>query len=348
MTGLKNGNQLGKGEWCSPMKLRIISQREVAQAISMAEAIEAVRKAFIQLSEGRAYVPLRTKIPVPSREGSVLFMPAYLWESEALGSKIVTVFPQNREKNLPTIHAVVMVIDAETGRPQALMEGAYLTALRTGAASGVATDLLSREDVRVVAIFGAGGQSRTQLEAVCAVRSITKVWIYDIEVKKASAFFEEIKDGFEHVPIEFKVANSPSEAVHEADIICAATTSSRPVFDDEDLKVGVHINGIGSYTPEMQEIPGQTVQRAKVVVDSLQASLEEAGDLIIPLNEGRISKSHIHGEIGEVAAGKISGRLSDEELTFFKSVGVAVQDVVVASVVFNRCQELGLGSEVEV
>jgi len=330
------------------MKLRIISQKEVVQAVSMAEAIEAVKQAFIQFSEGQADVPLRANIPVPEREGSVLFMPAYLKGSAALGSKIVTVFPHNREKNLPTIQAVVMVIDAETGRPQALMEGTYLTALRTGAASGLATDLLSRKDAQVVAIFGAGRQSRSQLEAVCAVRSITKVWIYDIEPKNTSAYLEAIKDCFESVPIEFNVANSPSEAVQEADIICAATTSFTPVFDDKDLKAGVHINGIGSYRPEMQEIPAQTVQRAKVVVDSRQASLKEAGDLIMPLKEGRFSKSHIHGELGEVAAGKISGRTSDEELTFFKSVGIAVQDMAVASVVFNRCQNLGLGSEIEV
>jgi alanine dehydrogenase len=154
------------------MKLRILSEADVRQAVTMAEAIQAVREAYVQLSAGQAVVPLRTPVPVDKREGVTLFMPAYLTASDALGAKIVSVFPGNLERGLPTIHAVVVVVDAETGRPVAIMDGTYLTALRTGAASGVATDLLARSDARVAAIFGAGAQARTQLEAVCTVRHI--------------------------------------------------------------------------------------------------------------------------------------------------------------------------------
>jgi ornithine cyclodeaminase len=296
---------------------------------------------------GQAVVPLRTPVPVDKRDGVTLFMPAYLAASDALGAKIVSVFPRNLDRGLPLIHAVVIVVDAETGQPQAMMDGTYLTALRTGAASGVATDLLARPESRVAAIFGAGAQARTQLEAVCAVRSIEKVWVYDLEADRAAAYAEEMRGRGQPVPADITVAGSAAEAVREADVVCTATTSFTPVFDDGDLKAGVHISAVGAYTHEMQEIPAQTVVRAKVVVDSRAASLAEAGDLIIPLEHGLITESDIHGEIGQVAAGQIPGRESDREVTFFKSVGLAVQDVAVAELVLQRAAELELGIEVE-
>ncbi len=330
------------------MKLKILTQDEVAKAVNMAEAIETVKKAFIQLSSGKTEMPLRTQVQVEKRKGVTLFMPAYLADSGAMGAKIVSVFPNNQEKKLPTVHAVVIVVDAETGRPTAVMDGTYLTALRTGAASGVATDLLSRKDALVAAIFGAGTQSRTQLEAICTVRSIEKVWVYDVVPRAAVAYVEEMKKHGNPIPADIFVAESPEQAVSEADVICAATTSFRPVFNDSDLKPGVHINGVGSYTPEMQEIPAPTVVRSKVIIDSRQAALAEAGDLIIPVEGGLISDKNIHGEIGELAAGEISGRESEEETTFFKSVGLAVQDVSVAELVLRRANEMGLGLDVDI
>jgi ornithine cyclodeaminase len=330
------------------MKLKILTRDDVAKAVNMAEAIETVKKAFIQLSSGKAEMPLRTQVPVEKRKGVTLFMPAYLADSDAMGAKIVSVFPNNQERKLPTVHAVVIVVDVETGRPTAVMDGTYLTALRTGAASGVATDLLSRKDARVVAIFGAGTQSRTQLEAICTVRSIEKVWVYDVMPRAAGAYVEEMKEQGIPIPADIFAAESPKQAVSEADVICAATTSSRPVFNNSDLKPGVHINGVGSYTPEMQEIPAPAVVQSKVIVDSRQAALAEAGDLIIAIDGGLISDKHIHGEIGELAAGKISGRESEEETTFFKSVGLAVQDVSVAELVLRRTNELGIGLDVDI
>jgi alanine dehydrogenase len=329
------------------MRLRILSGGDVRRAVRMAEAIQAVKEAYIQLSTGQAVVPLRTPVEVEKRDAVTLFMPAYLAASDAMGAKIVSVFPGNPAEGLPLIHAVVIVVDAETGRPVALMDGTHLTALRTGAASGAATDLLARPDARVAAIFGAGAQARTQLEAICTVRPIEKVWVYDTVPEAALAYVEEMKGHGRPVPTDVMVAASPAQAVGEADVICTATTSTTPVFDDAHLKPGVHINGIGSYTPEMQEVPAETVARARVVVDSRSASLAEAGDLIVPLAEGLITKAGIHGEIGEVAAGRISGRGSDQEITFFKSVGVAVQDVAVADLILRRAAEMGLGVEVD-
>jgi ornithine cyclodeaminase len=330
------------------MKIKIISCRDVAQAVKMTEAIAAVKEAYIQFSAGKADVPLRTYIEIKEQNAVSLFMPAFLSDSKAMGVKIVTVFPKNIEKKLPTIFAIVIALDIETGRPMAVIEGSYLTALRTGAASGVATELLAREETQIAAVFGAGVQSRTQLEAVCAVRPIKKIWVFDIDKDRAEALVKEVKAGRFAISSDIYVADSPSQAVQEADVICTTTTSYEPVFNDADLKSGVHINGIGSFTPEMEEIPPETVTRSKVVVDSLQASLAEAGDLIIPLKKGLISKEDIHGEIGDVAAGKIPGRESDEELTFFKSVGVAIQDVAVAELVLRRSQDLGLGFDVDI
>jgi len=330
------------------MKIKILSRSDVAQAVTMAEAIEAVKKAFIQLSSGEAEVPLRTQVPVKKRSATTLFMPAYLAKSDSMGAKIVSVFPNNRRKGLPTIHALVILVDAKTGQLLAAMDGTYLTALRTGAASGLATDLLARKDSQVVAIFGAGTQARTQLEAVCTVREIERAWVYDVRPKIARAYVKEMKARGRPIPADIRVAQTSKQALREADVVCTATTSFRPVFADGHLKLGVHINGVGSYTPEMQEIPARTVVRSKVVVDSREASLAEAGDLIISIDGGLISNNNIHGEIGEVASKKIPGRESVEETTFFKSVGLAVQDVAVAELVLQRAEEMGLGLDVEI
>jgi len=329
------------------MKLKILSSNNIRQVISMRQAIDCVREAFIQLSTRKAEMPLRTVVSVQPRGGTALFMPAYLMSSDALGAKIVTVFPENSKSNLPIIHAIVVIINTETGQPMAIMDGTYLTALRTGAASGVATELMARTGASMVAILGAGVQARTQLEAVCTVHAIDKVLVYDCVQERAESYVKEMKVRGSPIPERIFVAESPTRAVRNADIICTATTSTTPVFNDGDLKKGVHINSVGSYTPQMQEVPAPTVSRAKVVVDSRSASLAEAGDLIVPLKDGIINTGHIHGEIGEVAAGKIPGRESEDEITFFKSVGLAVQDVAVAEFIRQRSEEQGVGTDVE-
>jgi len=313
----------------------------------MKECIELMKAAFAQLSSGQAHVPLRSQLPVTAHEGVTIFMPAYLAQSGDLGAKIVSVFPRNLKANLPTIHAVVFVIDSRTGIPVALMDGTYLTALRTGAASGAATDLLARKDARVLVLFGAGTQARTQLEAVCTVRPITQVLVCDVDPKRAKDFVEEMKSRGAPIPNDIRWITSAEEGVKEADILCTATTSSKPVFDGKALRPGTHINAVGAYTPLMQEVDSETILRAKVVIDSRQASLAEAGDLIIPLQQGVINEKHIHAEIGEIVAGLRPGRESMDEITYFKTVGVAVQDVAAARRVLDKATELGLGAEVE-
>jgi len=323
--------------------IHILSREDVRQALPMHQAIETVKGAFAQLSTGQADVPLRLALNVPRHNGVTLLMPAYLRTDEQMAIKIVSVFHENPAQGLPLIHALVVVVDATTGRPAAIMDGIYLTALRTGAASGAATDLLARQDTHIAAIFGAGAQGRTQLEAVCAVRPIQEAWVYDKEPARAAAYADEMS---QRLSLPVRVAETPAEAVHRADVICTATTSSSAVFEDADVRPGTHINAVGAYTPEMQEIPVETVLRAKVVIDHREASLAEAGDLLIPLKQGLITEDHIYAELGEIAAGLKPGRASPEEITFFKSVGVAVQDVAAAGAVLEAARRLNLGSEV--
>ncbi|MFW6160248.1 MAG: ornithine cyclodeaminase family protein [Acidobacteriota bacterium] len=253
------------------MKLRILDQEKVKKAISIQEAIQIVREIYKTIYRKEAVLLLRTQLSVEKEKGRCLFMPAFIPSKKALGTKIISIFPGNLRKKLPTVQALIMIMDDETGIPIALMDGAFITALRTGAASGVATELLARKSARVASIFGAGRQGKTQLEAVCAVREIQKAWIYDPDQKAAEALLKEIKQEGSHLKGEIQIADSSSQALSEADIICTATTSYRPVFSDKELKEGTHINGIGSFTPEMQEIPTKTVLRAKIVVDSLSA-----------------------------------------------------------------------------
>jgi ornithine cyclodeaminase/alanine dehydrogenase-like protein (mu-crystallin family) len=325
------------------MMMRILSGQEVRQALPMGQAVEVMKRAFAQLSTGQAEVPLRVGLEVPRHRGVTLFMPAYLAADDQMAVKIVSVFNDNPALGLPLIHALVVVVDAVTGRPRAVMDGTALTALRTGAASGAATDVLARPDARRAAVFGAGTQGRTQLEAVCAVRPIEEACVYDVAADRAGAYAEEMGQALS-VPV--RVAGTPEEAVRQADVICTATTATSPVFDDADVQPGTHLNAVGAYTPEMQEIPVETVLRARVLIDQREASLAEAGDLLIPMQQGLMTEGHIAGELGEVVAGRKVGRTSPEEVTLFKSVGVAVQDVAAAAAVLAEAERLGLGMEV--
>lgn len=326
----------------------ILNADDVRRALPMEEAIEATKKAYASLSDGTAVVPLRTRLPIPTSDALSLFMPAYLRTSDgqALAIKAVSLFPTNPARGLAYIQAAVLVFDPETGQAQALLEGSSLTAIRTGAAGGAGIDVLSRPDSKVAAIFGAGTQGRTQLEAACTARKVETVYIFDSNREKADAFAEEMK-GKRPIPRDVRVAATPQEAVANADIICTATTSTKPVFDDADLKAGAHISAVGSYTPEMQEVPAETVARAKVVVDSYSASLEEAGDILQPMRTGLFDESHIHAELGEVILGRKPGRMSHEEITYFKSVGVAVQDAMAAKVALDNARKMNIGTEVE-
>ncbi len=307
-----------------------LDAQAVRQALPMSRAIEAMARAFAAYSAGQVEMPLRLRLPVPPHDAVVLHMPAYLHDEqgEALAVKIVSVYPHNPQKGHPLIYATVLVLEPETGRPLAVLEGATLTAIRTGAASGLATRLLAKEDAHVLAVFGAGAQARAQIEAVCTVRPIERVWIYAPTRRHVEALIEE-RAGKGPIPKDMRVADSPAQALAEADVVCTATTSRTPVFDPQDLRPGTHINAVGSYTPEMVEIPLETVARAYVVVDSREAARAESGEIAQALARGLLTEDALV-ELGEIVLGRKPGRTGRDQVTLFKSVGLAVQDAAAA------------------
>ncbi|MCP3891697.1 MAG: hypothetical protein GY702_22930 [Desulfobulbaceae bacterium] len=325
-------------------QLRILSGKQIRAAINMNDIVEAMELAFVELSTGNPEMPIRAHISIQDPEGTALFMPSYMKPSAMIGVKTVTLFEDNRNNNLPYIQGMVCLFDGNNGTPRAVLDGMTITSLRTGAASGLATRLLSRKESETCAIFGAGVQGKTQLEAVCAVRGIKKACVYDALPAAAESFAKEMG---EQLGIEIVVAKSSKDAVKDVDIICCASISETPVFDDRDLPAGVHINAVGSYKPHVQEVPEAMVLRSRLYVDHRESALEETGDLIIPIKNGVLTEEHIVAEIGEVAAGKAPGRSSDSEITFFKTVGVALQDLAAAAITLKRAEEQGLGAMVE-
>jgi len=323
--------------------LRILSKQDIASAMSMKQAIRLMREGFISLSSGRAHAPVRMNLPIQNDGQRALFMPVFSQDLDQVGLKVVTVNPENHLHGLPFIHAFITVNDASTGVPLALMDGEYITSLRTGAGSGLATEILSRPDSSVLAIFGTGVQAYTQIEAVCAVRPIRHIIIFGRSPERTDHFTESLRDRY---TIDIIQAKEPTDLA-EADIVCTATTSLTPVFSAEHLTSGTHINGIGSYRPDMREIPDEVIAKAKVVVDQRDACLHEAGDLTIPIQNGIFDASHIHAELGEILLHHQKGRTSNSEITFFKSVGNAIQDLVIASFLVNTANQVNLGTEVD-
>ena len=310
-----------------------IKDEDVKRLVTMREAMEAVEGAFAELARGRALMPLRSTMMLQRYGGSISLMPSYLEEAGVVATKIISIYPRNPERGLPTSIAQVVVNDPETGRFIAVMEASYLTALRTGAVTGVAARYLAREDSRVAAIIGCGVQGRTQAWAVVESRNIEVLRCYDLSRERSRSFAEEVSRelGVDVFPVE-----TGREAVEGADIVVTATTSKTPVIRRGWLGEGVHISAIGSFYPDHREIDTATVRDAKVVVDSREAVLEEAGDLIIPLKEGAITEDHIYAELGELIIGLKPGRTRDDELTLFKSVGLAIQDSAVAALVIKK------------
>ncbi|MBC2710421.1 MAG: ornithine cyclodeaminase [Desulfosarcina sp.] len=318
------------------MQIRILTAADIRSALSMTAAIDAVVRAYGQLSAGKATMPLRSRFH--TEKGVTLLMPAHLHETGDFAVKIVSVYGDNPKLGLPTVAATVLAMDPRTGMPLALMEGDSLTALRTGAAGGVAARYLARTDAKTVALFGAGVQARAQLQAAMAVREIEQVIIVDPFQAVAQRLATEIRT-WPGAP-EVLLVDSPQAAVAQADIVLAATTTMTPLFNGNDLKPGTHVTGVGSFTPQMQEVDETTIRRARVVVDQREAAMAEAGDIII-------GKAIIDAEIGEIINGDKPGRQNDEEITFFKSVGLAVQDAVTAAAVLKAAQEKGLGTVIK-
>lgn len=307
------------------------TEEDIRRKVSMTQAIALMKEAFVQLSNHKAVVPVRTVIPSFNQDGRVLFMPSYSPGFNLFGLKMVSVFNKNAEAGLPVIQGNMLIMDGKNGSSIATIDAEYLTALRTGATSGLATDLLSRKDSEVLAVFGTGAQAETQVEGIFAVRRIKKVIVFGREADKTNSFCKKMKDKY---TIEIWPATAPVQ-LKEADIICTATTSSTPVFESQHLKAGTHINGIGSFTASMQEIPEEVIKRSWLVVDQYEAALKEAGDVVIAIQKGVIDPNHLRAELGEIILGRNAGRTLHDQITVFKSVGNAIQDLAIASFLVN-------------
>lgn len=320
--------------------MRVLSRADVLSLIAMDDAIGVMARAFGQLSAGRAEMPAR--VGLASGDGISLFMPARLGAGGERGAKIVSVFAGNRARGMPCVNGVILMLDDETGTPAALIDAGELTAIRTAAAAGLAARLLSRPGSRVLTVFGAGAQAPRQIEAVRAVRPVEEVRV----VSRGGESARRLASSLEGV--DARAVANPAEAVDGADVIVAVTTSVTPVFDGAGLAAGTHVSGSGSFAADAREIGGEVVARARVVVEEREAALEEAGDLIIPIREGLVPPDVIDADLGEIVNGRAPGGSAGRDLTFFKSVGTAVQDVAIGAEVLRRAEAAGVGRVVAV
>jgi alanine dehydrogenase len=327
----------------------LLTRQDVESVLTMKEAMAAVEHGFRQLALGQVTMPARTAIRLTQEKGLHLGMPAYVAASEGipavLALKTVTVFPDNPAAHkLPTTLATLVLHDPTTGALLAVMEAGYLTAMRTGAASGVATRYLAREDAKSLGLFGAGVQARAQLRAIREVRTLDRVIVYDINREAAARFAAEMSET-SGPPIE--VAPTPQVCL-EAAIVVTASSSKTPLFEGSQLRPGTHLNGIGSHSPDARELDTETVRRARIFADHVPSRLAEDADFIIPIREGLFEESRLDTSLGEVIAGLKPGRRSEEEITLFKSGGLAVQDAVTALRVYTLAREAGVGREVQI
>lgn len=326
------------------MKTLLLSRKDIESFFTMKMCMEAVEKAFAGLAQGNANMPQRTPIPLPDKSGLALFMPAHLKNLKALGAKVVSVYHENvRRHNLPAVLGTILLLDEDTGFPVAIMDGGFLTAMRTGAASGVATKHMARPDAAAATIFGTGVQAFTQVLAIHEARPLRKLMIWSIDTEAARQSFADKVRTKIGIPVE--LAADPAAAVNAADIVTLATSAAEPIVDGSWFKPGTHINGIGSHTPRMREFDTLTVRRSRVVCDLTEACKAEAGDFILPVASGDWAWERVAGNLGDVVLGRIAGRTSAAEITLFKSVGLAIQDMSSAKAVFDEASKRGIGME---
>jgi alanine dehydrogenase len=323
---------------------KLLKRKEIESILPMKNVIDFVEQAFVQQALNRAVMPVRTCIPVEKNRGIVCSMPAYIEAMDALGMKIVSTYRDNPGKfGLPSVQATILMNNSETGQVMAIMDGVYITGMRTAAASAIATKHLARKDSETVGLFGCGGQAIYQLQGQCEVARIKKVKAYDVSKEYRDAFVKKASEILKNVKIE--PVDDPEQVVKGSDIIVTVTTSKKPIFDGNWVEDGTHINGIGSYEPFARELDTTTIKRAKVVVDAYDAAFSEAGDILIPIKEGAITKGHVHAQLGELVANLKPGRTNEKEITVFKTTGLAIEDVSTAIQVYKIALEKGIGTE---
>lgn len=324
----------------------VLTREEIASLLTMADAIAAVEDGFARLSAGEVIMPQRTATPIEANAGLHLSMPAYVAGNPGvLTVKIVTVYRENPSRyGQPMIQGVLLLHDARTGELLSLMDAEHITAMRTGAASGVATKYLARPEARTLTLFGAGAQAAAQILAVCAVRPIEQAYVTTRSGEKDASFAREMSA---RLGVDVQPAQNVRAAVEAADVICTATSSATPVLSGDWLQPGTHINAVGSYTRMMRELDADALRRSHVVVDCHAAAQAEAGDILLAIEEGALTYDHVACELGEVILGRAPGRTADDQITVFKSVGLAMQDAMTAAQIYKRAMSAGIGQRVD-
>ena len=322
----------------------VLARADLERVLSPLDVVDAMAAAFRRYGDGGCAVPPRSATPV-GQEGVLLTMPAAFSDGgeRGLGVKHVSVYPGNRARGHPTLCATYLLMDGSTGQPQALIEGTYLTGIRTGAISALAARFLARPDARRVACFGAGVQARFQLRCLAALHPLERVVVIGRSPDRTRGFVESMRDTL-GVPVE--PGDDPHRAAREAHLIICATTSPTPVVFGADLAPGTHVDAVGAFRASDRELDGEAIRKARVVVDTYAGALAEAGDVLIPLREGIIDRTHVGAELAEVVTGRRPGRTNAEEVTVFKSVGFALEDLAAARLAYERARAQGLGKEV--
>jgi alanine dehydrogenase len=321
-----------------------LSERDVRAALSMPALVAAMERAVAEFSAGRVAQPVRTVLEVGSTRSFFGVMPAATINPPALGAKLVTVFHANHSRGLPSHLATIVLLDPETGARLAVMDGRYITEARTAAVSAVSVRYLARPDACTLAIIGSGVQARSHLEAIECVRPLREVRVWSPVSAHRAAFARQMAP-ITSAPI--RPCETATDAVRGADIVVLATSAASPVVGDDDVVQGSHIVAVGACRPDQREMPTNLVRRGRVFVDSRAAAMREAGDLLLPMAEGAVDESHVAGELGDVVLGRVTGRQSESEITIFKSLGMAVEDVVAARLALDEAVRAGLGQKLE-
>ncbi|WP_444993823.1 ornithine cyclodeaminase family protein [Aliikangiella sp. IMCC44359] len=326
------------------MKVLIVNQHEVREWLPMRECIDAMENALEMLHKNNAINPLRRAMWLPEQKGILGMMPAFMGDNNVMGLKAFSVMPGNIGTQYDAHQGMVMLFETDKGCPLAIMDASEITAIRTAAASAVATKLLAKKDAKTLTILGSGVQAKKHLEAILLIRDITKVNVWSRNPENAKKF--ALNESQRH-QMEIESFSSAEEAVKGADIICTTTWAAEPILKGEWLEKGVHINGAGASVPFMRELDTNAVVKSRLYVDRIESTLNEAGDFLIPKEEGALSDDHIVGEIGEILINNLSGRESDSEITLFKSLGIGLEDVAAANHIYKKVKQTGEGLWVE-
>jgi ornithine cyclodeaminase len=321
---------------------RLLTEAQVQSLLPMSDLISAMEAAVARFSAGEVLQPVRTVLAVGPTKAYYGLMPAYIPKPPSLGAKVVTVFGSNTARGLPTHLATIFLLDPETGALLAIMDGRYITEARTAAVSAVSARFLARPEAATLAIIGTGVQARSHLEAFAEVRALREACVWSPQARSRERFVSEMSG---RVAVPVRAAESAEQAVRGADLIVLVTSSPTPVIDDGWVSSGAHVVCVGACRPDQREMPPALVARGRVFVDSRAAALVESGDIVMGMAEGRFTQSHVRGELGEVVLGRVQGRTSAADVTIFKSLGMAVEDVVAADLVFRRAVEAGAGTE---